>query len=297
MEKRGKKKLEEEGRGRVGIIMLNKWWEAMLELVYPGTHTCIFCWSEIPGQRGSGVCQDCSRYITSLGKKDNTCDNCGHFTLLEDCPNCQGIKFPLDKIFSVVPYEGIYRELIQKLKYGGEKELATPLGYLMACKAQLLGITDGIDAIIPVPLHRTKEEERGFNQSLSLAKEVRRELGIPVRDILLRTSNASKQSSLGRRDRFANIEGVFAMKREEHQGLKRFLFKEPGHGLERVLLVDDVVTTGATLCACAHVLRTIGVKRILALTWTAGFDKNLTYLAGSTVFLGELTKHIPIMED
>lgn len=148
-------------------------------------------------------------------------------------------------------YDGALRAILHAYKYDRRPSLARPLAALMrpAC-AEVL---DGADGCVPVPLHWRRRWQRGFNQ----ADELARYLGLPVLAALRRTRHTLAQASLHAHERQANVRGVFAVRRRfRHGGLD---------GLS-VVLVDDVITTGATLRACALVLREAGAREVRAAT-------------------------------
>jgi ComF family protein len=111
-------------------------------------------------------------------------------------------------------------------------------------------VLDGADAVVPVPLHRSRERARGFNQ----ARELARHLGVPMRDLLVRIKRTQTQADLPAGERHANVRGAFALR--------------PGSSVDGlvVVLIDDVSTTGATLNACAAVLLDAGAAGVRALT-------------------------------
>src|ERR1019366_1795415 len=117
---------------------------------------------------------------------------------------------------------------------------------------------EGADCLVPVPLHPRRERQRGFNQ----ARELARQLGLPVVDALVRLRHTPSQVDLAAERRHANVHGAFALRRRRFLGpLTPITLK----GL-RTVLIDDVSTTGATLDACAAVLREAGVREVRALT-------------------------------
>lgn len=132
---------------------------------------------------------------------------------------------------------------LYQLKYFRRPELGVALGRLMGQAMVKSGFTDGVDLIVPVPLAWQREEERGYNQSLMLAQGLSEATGIPVDNhVLVRTSFAGSQTRRTRWDRSENVKNAFVLRDGDSLANKH------------ILLVDDVVTTGATSCACAHVL-------------------------------------------
>lgn len=147
-----------------------------------------------------------------------------------------------------------YARLLQKLKYQGRKEIGIELGRLYGL--DLAGSEfQQQNLIVPVPLHPSRERKRGYNQSLLIAKGLSETLGIPVETSLLRrTSRTSTQTRRGRFDRFINMEGRF-----EAVSLETCPKKS-------LLLVDDVITTGATIEACGICLEEAGFEDIMVLS-------------------------------
>ena len=156
-----------------------------------------------------------------------------------------------DAAYSYGFYEGSLRTLVHLLKFDKIHTLARPLGDLLA---KVLPRDQRFDVIVPMPLHWRRRWQRGFNQSDLLAREIARRWAVPVRRAVRRVKASAPQSGLTKSQRRANVRGVFALKR--------------GVTLRgaRVLLVDDVFTTGATASACAKVLKRAGAARVTLLT-------------------------------
>lgn len=152
-------------------------------------------------------------------------------------------------------YEGTLRDVIHALKYEGRRTLARPLGQLMA--AHGASLLDGADCAVPVPLHRRRHRARGFNQAAELA----RALGLPVVDALVRVRATSSQTDLPAAQRHRNVRGAFRAARAGLLGRRRAAV-----GGRTIVLIDDVCTTGATLEACAAVLKAAGAREVRALT-------------------------------
>lgn len=235
-----------------------KFFHALIELIYPGSSLCSFCGKEVEGQ--SKVCVDCLQKVLELSLQRLCCPRCGHFNVGLNCKNCHKWDKALTKVIGITPYEGVYRDLIQNMKYSGERDLAKPLGYLMAERFKKETIK--VDLIIPVPLHPIREMERGFNQSQILAQEVAFQLGLPMRTgLLVREKYEKPQSSYGWKDRQRILDNTFIM----------------GNGGEingkSILLIDDIITTGATLCSCARIIVKNGASAVYGLTWSAGMGE------------------------
>ena len=150
-------------------------------------------------------------------------------------------------------YDGSLRRIVHAFKYDGRRVLAPRLAALMReAGADLLA---GADAVIPVPLHPWRALRRGFNQADDLA----RALGPPVWRVLRRTRHGPPQAALPAARRHANVRAAFALRLDKPWSARRLRNRS-------VVLVDDVMTTGATLEACARVLTAAGVRRVIALT-------------------------------
>lgn len=247
--------------------MYKKWLAACLDLLFPEVRHCPFCWRAINGAGTDGLCYECSRKILKLSRSLPFCPRCGRFTAAAICPNCCDWSDELSGVISVVPYDGIFKEKIFDLKFNNKTELALPLGFLMAAKAKDRLIKGRKTIGMPIPLHPLRAEERGYNQSALLARIIMRELNLPyTEDVLIRQRYEKSQISLGRTERRINLRDSFIV-----QAAGKIRQKT-------VILVDDVLTTGATMAEAAKVLAAAGAEDVIGLTWGAGIDKNLLNL-------------------
>lgn len=139
--------------------------------------------------------------------------------------------------------EGKVQHLIHELKYKGNEEAGVFLGQEIGKSIKEAPLFQGIDYLIPVPLHPKREKERGYNQSLLIAQGIHEATGIPIgKDYLFRTVNTATQTHKSKEDRWQNVKNIFTLRHGEQLEGKY------------VLLIDDVLTTGATLEACALAL-------------------------------------------
>jgi len=172
------------------------------------------------------------------------------------CPACRRRPYTaIDLGRAAGDYDGALREIIHAFKYDGRRTLASPLGALMREAAQ--DVLPGASCAVPVPLHSWRRLRRGFNQAADLASA----LEIPVTHALWRRRSTRPQTGLSAGARRRNVRGAFR--------LSPFLTSRVIQSMltDRVIvLVDDVRTTGATLDACAHVLKDAGAKEVRALT-------------------------------
>ncbi len=168
------------------------------------------------------------------------------------CALCRTGLRGFDAAYCFGSYEGTLRELIHLYKYDRIQTLARPLADLLAAA---LPLDERFDAVTPVPLHWRKQWQRGFNQSDLLARAVARRRGIPVVRALRRTRSTQTQAGLSNTERRKNVAAAFQCRRSGETLAGR-----------RVLLIDDVMTTGSTAAACARVLKQAGAARVVLLT-------------------------------
>ncbi len=161
---------------------------------------------------------------------------------------------PLVQLEWCGPYQGILRSALHALKYGGEQRIARPLGEAVAARWMRAGA--GGDAIVAVPVHESRRRVRGYDQAELVAASAALALRLPLLPVLERRRATIAQFELDRRHRATNVHDAFAV-RAEHARTVRGRW---------VVLVDDVVTTGATLAACARTLRAAGALAVSAVT-------------------------------
>jgi ComF family protein len=171
------------------------------------------------------------------------------------CPACQNKTYAFERARSFALYENAVVRAILLLKF----EQIEPLGEWFAKRLAELVNSEGeamaADVVVPVPLHRERERERGYNQAALLSKPLAKKLRLPHKAVLLvRTRARPDKQVLSLEERWESVRGAFATR--------------PGSQVDnlRVLLVDDVLTTGATLDACARALRDAGAKSVIGLT-------------------------------
>jgi ComF family protein len=171
------------------------------------------------------------------------------------CKNCQYAPLRLSGLRVVSKYEGTLRASIHALKYAGNRRVAEPLGSLLAQAYSRYGLRT--DMIVPVPLHRERIQQRGYNQAFLLAQACSRHTNIPLNSsLIMRIRSTASQVHLGMRERQSNVAGAFSCPPTITRGALR------GHS---ILLIDDVCTTGATLEACAAPLFAAGAQAVWGL--------------------------------
>ena len=217
-----------------------------LNMLYPPV--CVACGQQVAGD---GLCSACWVKVDFiLAPVCALCGNpCAH-TCRGVCRLCLDNTPILNSHVSIMRYGVLARKLVFALKYGRQRYLARLFAHWMVPKA----LMHCVDCIVPVPLHAKKLAKRGFNQALLIASFLSRLTGIPVnKGIIVRHLNTPSQGRFSAHQRHDNVFGAFSSTHSNAAGL-------------RVLLVDDVYTTGATLDACAVALKEGGVLHVHAVT-------------------------------
>ncbi len=232
----------------------------LIDLLYP--KRCIICFGVLKkGEASEGVCARCRSRLPYV--KPPYCISCGKHLQSEDseyCYDCSRIKKSFDKGFAVFDYRGVMEKGMMAFKYGNKREFAAFYGKEIVKRYGRIIKGLHADCIVPVPCHLSRQRKRGYNQAELIAREVGSYLDIPVRnDILRRVSKTVAQKKLDDRERRKNIKKAF--KRVDN-GVK----------LDTVILIDDIYTSGATLNACAAVLKATGVKRVYCVSVCIGED-------------------------
>jgi ComF family protein len=186
------------------------------------------------------VCPHCAATIGSFGAPDGY------------CPQCRAERFAFESVIRLGPYDGALRDVILRLKHHGNEGLAELVAETWGRQAQANFAALQVDAVVPIPLHWWRRCQRGYNQSAALAHGLAAILQLPLQTAWLRrirnTPMQTRMSLSGRRD---NVRNAFRVRR----GIS---VKE-----RSILLVDDVLTTGATSSEAARMLRQAGAKRVI----------------------------------
>jgi ComF family protein len=240
--------------------------DSLFTLLFPAS--CRICEQPIEAITAVPVCPDCLQAPRPYAGIE--CAWCGRFLATEAglhgtlrCGVCRraaterGARrelFAFEQARSFGSYEGTLRALVQRFKYDGYRPLAKPLGRLLLNATERLA-EQTFDLVVPVPLHRKRQRQRGFNQAELLAVEVARARKIPlgVKDCV-RVRDTPPQAGLRAAERRKNVAGAFDVPQPERVRGRR------------VLLIDDVLTTGATAGACAEALREGGAKGVWVAT-------------------------------
>ncbi len=243
---------------------------------------CAACGATLVRPLDGAVCEGCWIGIQRIAPP--LCDRCGDpmpswlasFVSGHRCRQCRESAHGVTRSRAIGPYEGRLRDIVHALKYDARRSIAPRLASMM--RAAGADALEGADCVIPVPLHPRRERARGFNQANDLA----RGLGLPVVPLLRRIKATPPQVDLPASERLQNVEDAFALSRET-LSLRLALALRESFAVGRraggpagcrmpspqglvLVLIDDVSTTGATLEACARVLKAAGAREVRALT-------------------------------
>ncbi len=193
--------------------------------------------------------------------REPRCKKCGKPLEQEEeeyCQDCRSRRHYFEQGAGIFPYNQIMRESVMKCKYGGRREYLDYYGQMMVRYGGKYLRRWKPQAVVPRPRHKTPRRPRGFNQSDCLARILGSQFGLPVYSHMLEKVRKTRtQKSLGEKERRRNLQGAFSTG-------PQFV------PLQRVLLVDDVYTTGGTVDAAARCLKKAGVKRVYVLTLCTG---------------------------
>jgi len=230
-------------------------------LAPPNCHVCGTLIYEPLNAFDTNLCRACSQGIPILPA--NACPLCGATVhSVRDfehgrCPGCRNTQPEFDRLEACFMYNGIARQLIHQFKYQGRAYLAKTLTQLMLTVIHKDAVSV-FDALVPIPLSATRLRERTFNQADTLAKELAHAAGVPIRLLLERTKETRPQATFSREERQANVEGAF-----------RVIPGADPSG-QRLLLIDDIVTTGATASAAARVLKEAQAEHVAVCAFAKG---------------------------
>ena len=205
----------------------------LLELLLPPA--CAGC-----GRFGHLVCRDCVAEFRRASTVEDRFLGSDPGTMVGDA---------LELAIAAFEHDGKLRRALQRLKYGGSGRIAVPMAEAAAPALEALTRVCGPLPLVPVPVHAARRRQRGFNQARLLADALGTQTGLPVLDLLKRPRATARQHGLGKAARLHNLRGAFALRGGAATPL-------------RLILVDDILTTSATLEACALVLREAGAASV-----------------------------------
>src|SRR5215470_3844558 len=238
------------------MIALRKFelFQAAISLLYP--ETCTICGKHV--RAGTYLCDGCEAKIVRIVPP--FCETCsepfeGSITGAFTCANCAHRTIYFDAAVAAYRGRGIVREVIHEFKYARQIHLRHLIARWLRAALDDERLHDiSFDLIVPVPLHPARQRERGFNQASLLAESLSAETSMHSRPVLERIRYTTTQTALDRSERMENLHNAFRLRKNaDVRGL-------------RVLLIDDVLTTGSTLSECARVLKRAGAISVHAAT-------------------------------
>ena len=221
--------------------------DAVLDAVFP--RICPVC-NEIVSVRRSDICPECARKLSPV--EEPVCRKCGKPLDEEDtlCRDCKSGRHIYDMGCAALIYDEYMSKSIYRFKYNGKKEFARFYGRIIEKKCADRIRSWNVEAIVPVPVHKSRLRKRGYNQAQLIARELSGRLKIPVDARLVKRCAATgAQKNLSAKERQNNLKKAFKVTRNVVK-------------LDSVLIVDDIYTTGATVDAMAAVLKNAGVRRV-----------------------------------
>jgi len=240
------------------MSMLRSFIRTLEDIAYP--KICLGCKTKLDAHLADEYI--CSRCRLKIKKNiPPFCHSCGRHLEKDNrnksiCPSCLRNRLRFDRAFSPCLYEGVLKELIHEFKYKGKTHLGKPLSKIMTDFIREYALpVDYMDFIIPIPLHKARQREREFNQAEILGRHVASEFNKGLRNDLLRRERPTQtQTGLANERRFLNVTDSFSVTKDADLKGKN------------VLLIDDVLTTGATSSAAAAALKNAGAHIVFVLT-------------------------------
>lgn len=231
-------------------------WKMVLDILYPAR--CPVCDRVLYGRR-EALCKECWKKLPYI--KEPRCKKCGKQIRREEeeyCADCQRVRHEYTEGRALFAYDAVMQQSVAAFKYKGRQEYAVWYGEELV--KRLGGQIEhwGAEVLIPVPVHRTRFRKRGYNQAALLAEQIARCTGIKVDEsVLVRTKKTVAQKELSTRDRRKNLQEAFQFGKNVVQ-------------YKKVILVDDIYTTGSTADACAKVLKQNGTEQVYLLCLCIG---------------------------
>lgn len=226
------------------------------------TNTCPLCGQTI-AFHAKGACRECSEKIRYV--REPRCQKCGRPLGDMDqimCEECTKRKHYFDAGVCLYEYSGQIKESIYEFKYKNRREYGDFYAEEAVKIYGKLLKQWNLNAIIPVPVHKEREIERGYNQAAEFGQALAGRTGIPIRkNILIRTKKTERQKELTDIMRYLNLKNAFSIDCNAMEGLRN------------VLVVDDIYTTGSTVDACSAVLKKAGAENVYFLCISAGRNK------------------------
>lgn len=237
--------------------------EILQSLLYEQHNNCVLCGSPI-NTEATPICLTCEK--SYFHPELNRCLTCGKLIPKGrlECMDCKQGRGPkgLNQVVAWGHYTGEWKKFIQDMKFKAQPYRLKQIGQPLA--DWVIQRLPPPNLLVPVPMHLERIAERGFNQAAGIASLLHWELGIPILEVLERVHFTVPQVGLRRSDRLHNLKGVFQVVDSEN---------ERAINGAKIWLVDDVITTGATLEACARELKQKGASEVYGLTLAAGIEE------------------------
>lgn len=232
---------------------MNKILESIAAFLFP--KACLFC-----GTVGKGICEDCFMNNINLNT-EKYCHVCKTRMSIESDDMvhewCKSDTY-LDGVIVCAHYDKNIEKIIADIKYNGFFAYAQDVSEIMLFhKSEILKLY--IDLLVPIPIHHKREWSRGFNQTEKIAESLSHMINIPYKNIIKRDRNTETQVGKERAERLINVQDAFSLENDEV--ISHY---------QRIMLVDDVMTTGATLEECAEVLKKKGIQKVYAIVLARG---------------------------
>lgn len=232
---------------------VKQFFEKVLDVIFPQNIKCIFCGDEV-NENEFCLCDNCAKNVERC---ENVCLCCGANLKSEAnyCLVCLNNKREFDFARAPFVYNGKVKSAVHNFKYDGAKYLAKPFAELMLSSFnELEKLIGKFDFIVPVPMHEDKLKKRKYNQAKLLADEISKLVELPsYDDLITKIKNTDSQTQLSRTDRFNNMKDVFKI-----NSIKKVKGKN-------ILIVDDILTTGATTKSMAKLFKKKGANKVAVL--------------------------------
>lgn len=230
---------------------------SFLELIYPEKNICMICNKYDRNIGNNYICKECFNKLELI--KPPFCYKCNKSIDIDNkygiCNQCiRNVRY-FEQVKSPYYYKGLIKNLIHDYKYLNKPFYYKLFGKLLIDYMIYINYTN-FDFIISVPMHRIKQKHRGYNQAELLAKFISKKLSIPYLDVLKRKNNTEKQSSLSKMDRQNNLLNAFDFD-YKYNNIIRY---------KKILIVDDIFTTGTTINECSKILLSNGAYKIFGIT-------------------------------
>ena len=236
--------------------------DTILEFIYPENISCILCDRPIQKNNTYSMCKEC---FTNINFILDGCVKCGkpiiNYSLelqsIDGCGYCFNKTFYFDKAISCLEYDNLSKDIIFKFKYSNHTYMSKYIALIMKEKLDLENLK--IDYILYVPLHKRRQNKRGFNQSQKIAKHLGKLIEVPVIDVLVRKEYTKRLFKLNKLERQKELKNAFMLKSNIYDLRNK-----------NILLVDDIFTTGTTVNEISKILKLDGINKIFVLSMLTG---------------------------